>query len=321
MQGMNHDKAGMFLLFLIVASQINVQAQNTSVPRDTSYTVRSTLEKVRKYNKNVTAVYPHPSDRITVEKEIVYRSLGDRRLTANLFYPKKKSKKMPALLIIHGGGWRAGDKSLMTPMAERIADAGYFVMAAEYRLSLEATYPAAVADLYDALQWMCDNAVKYSIDVNRFVVMGCSAGGQLAALIGTTYNNPVLFNPAVERKTPGHVCAIVDVDGVLAFKHPDSQEGTVASQWLGGTFEEKPETWNEASALYHVDQYTPPTLFLASMYPRFLAGRQDYISKLQPFGTKSETRFLENAPHSFWLLNPWFEPTVGYVLKFLEEAR
>lgn len=299
----------------------DVLAQKSNVPRDTSYTLRSALEKIRKSYPEVTAVYSNPSPSITVERDLVYRSLGDRTLLADLFYSKAKSKKpAPGVLLIHGGGWRTGNKSLMSPMAEKLADAGYVVMAAEYRLSLEAAYPAAVDDLYQALDWMIDHAGEYAIDTNNLVVMGCSAGGQLAALIGTTYNKPDIFNEQVHRRHRRHISAIVDIDGILAFRHPDSQEGTMASQWLGGTYEEKPDVWREASALYHVDGDTPPTLFLASMYPRFLAGREDYCKALKPFGTRTETKFFEEAPHSFWLVNPWFEPTVQHVLTFLDEV-
>jgi pectinesterase len=89
---------------------------------------------------------------------------------------------------------------------------------------------------------------------------------------------------------------------------------------LGGTYEEVPEIWNEASALYHVDKHTPPTLFLSSIYSRFLAGRKDYIDKLKPFGINSETYFLDRAPHSFWLFNPWYETTMKYVTDFLKRT-
>lgn len=297
-------------------------AQALTIPRDTSYTVVSTLKKIRKEYKaiEVTAVLSNPSPRITIKKDIIYSTIAKRKLTADLFYLSKPKHDLPCIVMIHGGGWRAGDKSLNTPMAERLADAGYVVMSVEYRLSLEATYPAAVQDLYDAIAWIDKHARKYHINMNKLAVLGCSAGGQLAALVGTTYNKPITFNSLVRQRRNVKINAIVDIDGILAFKHPDSQEGKVASEWLGGTYEEKPEAWTEASALTHVDAYTPPTLFIASKYPRFLAGRQEFISTLDKYGTKYQAHFLENAPHSFWLLNPWFEPTVRYVIEFLDEV-
>lgn len=275
------------------------------VPRDTSYTLDRTLAKVqRNYpDLEVTAVRSNPSPDIRVVKGVIYKQAPGRALPANLFYPKSEPSKA-CIVLIHGGGWRAGDPSLMTPMAEQLAAAGYFVMVPEYRLSLEAAYPAAVEDLKDAIKWVRKNAQEYAIDKAKVVVMGCSAGGQLAALIGT--------------KQP--VQAIIDIDGVLAFKHPDSQEGSMAAQWLGGSYEEVPQVWEEASALTHVGASTPPTLFLASQYPRFLAGKEEFMEVLKKHGVYYEIHYLEEAPHSFWLLEPWFQPTVNYVLQFLQSV-
>lgn len=311
-----------FVAACLVALTIHdVAGQN--LVRDTSYTVNSTLKKIKD-------LYPHldisPAlsgqvNNIVSEKDIVYREIESRKLTVNLFYPANRAdENIPAVLMIHGGGWRTGDKSLMTPMAERLAQAGYFAIAAEYRLSPEAKYPAAVEDLYAAIVWLCDHAEKFNIDKNRVTVMGCSAGGQLAALVGATYNKPTVFIPSLQRVEDVRIAAVIDIDGLLAFKHPDSKEGASASQWLGGTYEEVPEIWEQASALTHADEHTPPTLFLASKYPRFLAGRQQYIAKLDSFKIKSVTYFLDDAPHSFWLLHPWFEPTVRHVLTFLSEV-
>lgn len=275
------------------------------VPRDTSYTVSNTVAKVLRHypNLDVQGVEPNNPESVTSTFDVAYKDLGYRSLVANLFIPKEK-RVSAAILMIHGGGWRAGSPGLMTPMAERLAEAGYLVMVPEYRLSMEALYPAAIDDLKDALQWMRDRSKAMGMNTNRMVVLGCSAGGQLAALLGTTTD----------------VQAIVDIDGVLAFKHPDSEEGAMAAQWLGGTYEEVPELWQEASALTHVSASTPPTLFLASKYPRFLAGRQEYMQILEEAGTYTAVRVFEDAPHSFWLLSPWFEATVVEVIKFLNDT-
>ena len=271
------------------------------VPRDTSYTVDNTVKKVQKQypDMEVEGVQPHSFESVSTTNNIVYKNTG-RDLMANLFVPKTDANGF-AVLLIHGGGWRAGSPALMTPIAKRLAEEGFLVMVPEYRLSLESIYPAAVNDLKDAISWVEDN---HGIPRTEIVIMGCSAGGQLAALIGTT--------------TP--VMAIVDVDGVLAFKHPDSEEGAVAAQWLGGNYNEIPKVWKEASALTHVSDNTPPTLFLASKYPRFLAGRQEYMKVLQNAGTFTEVKFLNDAPHSFWLLTPWFEPTMNYTIDFLNRV-
>lgn len=304
-----------FLTFFLAFAFVRCFSQPEIQPRDTSYTLHSTVTKVRKSHPHIEISPAHGISNvgITERKNIPYTNVTGRALTADLFYKTNPTKALrPGILMIHGGGWRTGDKALMTPMAQQFAHAEYLVMAPEYRLSTEASYPAALHDVYDALEWLYKNAATYGLDTSRIVVLGCSAGGQLAALAGTT------FHKHNERHKP--LAAIVDIDGILAFKHPESQEGNMAAQWLGGIYEEVPHRWIEASALTHADETTPPTLFLGSMYPRFLAGRQDFIRILDSFGIKSKTRIFDDAPHSFWLLNPWFEPTVSEVLGFLGEV-
>jgi len=303
-------------IFCVVFSSI---AQAQDVPRDTSYTLRSTLAKVQKYHKDidVSGVYSNPPKNIRSQLEKVYKTIGNRELTLNLLYPKVGRKGgTPILVMIHGGGWRAGDKSLMTPMAEQFAEAGYMVVVPEYRLSLEAAYPSAVLDIYDMIGWAKKNAKRYGANSSQVAILGCSAGGQLAALVGNTYHKDI-FRENGESRQP--LNAILDIDGVLAFHHPDSKESKVAAEWLGGFYDEVPDAWEEASALNHVDATSPPTLFLASMYPRFLAGRQEYMDVLEQNNIYTETQFFKNAPHSFWLLNPWFKPTMDYTLTFLEK--
>ena len=78
---------------------------------------------------------------------------GKRDLHADLFRPEKAGK-YPALILIHGGGWRAGDKSMEVPMAQMIASKGFVAVAVEYQLSLEAKYPAAVHNIKAAIRWV-----------------------------------------------------------------------------------------------------------------------------------------------------------------------
>jgi len=289
------------------------------IPRDTSYTLQSTLKKHSKYYSDVSLPKVVPSKKVSVIKNTTYRILDDRKLPADLYLPKNTKKTHPGILMVHGGGWRAGNKSLMRDMSLKLAEAGYVVMAPEYRLSLEAPYPAGVYDVKAALRWMRINASSLGLDGTRIAILGCSAGGQLASLVGVTGGREVFYeDPTID--VSNEVQAIVDVDGVLKFRHPESSEGRVAAEWLGGIYEQVPENWEEASALNYVNEKTPPTLFLASKYPRFLAGHREYMQLQEQHGTLTRRVDMGDAPHSFWLLNPWFEPTVEHVLSFLNEV-
>ena len=115
-------------------------------------------------------------------------------------------------------------------------------------------------------------------------------------------------------------CSFCDIDGILAFHHPESQEGQSAADWLGGTYEEKPQSWIDASPLSHAGSETPPILFVNSQHIRFHAGREDFLNKIKPFGVYSEVYTIPDTPHTFWLFDPWFQPVVDKTVSFLNKV-
>ncbi len=206
----------------------------------------------------------------------------------------------------------------MNFLAQEIASKGYSCFAVEYRLSDEAKYPAAVLDVKTAIKYIKSKASKFNVDVNKIAVLGCSSGGQMAALIGTTNNNSA-FEEKDNSNQNANVQAIIDMDGTLAFRHPESTEGKAASLWLNGTYEENPENWNQAAPLNHADENTPPILFINSDMTRFHAGRDDMIAILNKFQIYSEIKTIANSPHSFWFFEPWFDEIVTYSTDFLDK--
>jgi len=205
-------------------------------------------------------------------------------------------------------------------MAQQLAANGYVAMTIEYRLSLEAQYPAAVEDIKAATRWLRANAKKYGIDKSKVATLGMSAGAQLATLAGTTNGVQKFEGKGGNATESSSVQAIVNIDGILAFHHPESEEGKVAAEFLGGTYEQVPAVWAEASPLNHTDKNTPPVLFINSSNPRFHAGRDDMIKKLDEYGIYHEVHTLRDTPHPFWFFHPWFAPTVKYTVAFLDKV-
>lgn len=299
-------------------------AQQLSAPRDTSFTVRSAYLKEKKKHPDISIAQPALPATVRAAYNLTYCTLGSRALQLDVFCPKARRKGgYPAVLFIHGGGWRSGDRSQHVPMAQQLAAKGYVTATAEYRLSTEAPYPAAVHDLKAAIRWLRANARQYPIDTTRVAVWGFSAGGQLAALVGTTNGYAPLEGTACNTSHSSSVQAIVDVDGTLSFTHPESGESannkpTPASFWFGGLKTEKPEIWEQAGGLSHVSPQTPPIVFINSAVDRMHAGREDMIKQLDTYHIYHETHTLPNTPHTFPLFNPWFEPTLKYTADFLD---
>lgn len=296
--------------------------------RDTSFTVRKSYQQEKKHHPDITLADSTLPAGVRIARNIPYSTpVAGRNLMLDVYAPATRSgKKAPAILMIHGGGWRSGDRSHNNTLAGQLAAKGFVAVPVEYRLSPEALYPASVHDVKAAIRWMRANAGKYGVDPNRLAILGFSAGGQLAALIGSTNRNPAFEGSGGNANYPSNVQAIVDIDGVLAFIHPESAEGndsksiSAGTYWFGYSKDQKPELWQEASALNHIDKNTPPILFINSSVGRMHAGRDDLIAKLKPFGTYSEVHTFDDAPHTFMFFNPWFTPTLTYITDFLRKV-
>lgn len=317
----------LILSFLLFLSQIKAQSLlGITGKADTSYTTFKAYTDIEKAfpNTSIDWVLDKSIASVAEERNITYATIGNRSLKLDTFFPKQKSiKSRPAILIIHGGGWRTGNRTQHIPLAQHLANLGYVCFTPEYRLSTEALYPAGVHDLKAALRWMRVNAKKYHLDTNKIAAVGFSAGGQLSALLGCTGDNPKLEGKVGMLGNSSKVNAVVDIDGILAFIHPDSGEGddskqtSAATYWFGYSKIENPDIWKEASALTYANAQTPPTLFINSREARMHAGRTDYITILDSYKIYSEVHTFPDSPHSFCLFNPWFEPTVKYIDDFL----
>ena len=298
--------------FYLIVSELFSQTQT-----DTSYTVWSTYNKEVKKFPFIKKVQKPENKEINRLKDLVYKSINSRELHLDAYFNKGKASQ-PAVIMIHGGGWKSGNKSQMHYLAQEIASKGYSCFCVEYRLSGEAKYPAAILDVKTAIKYIKENVLNFNVDPNKIAVLGCSSGGQMAALIGTTNNNQS-FEEKSDLMQNANVQAIIDMDGILAFHHPESEEGKAAGLWLDGNFEQNPDNWKQASALTHTDKNTPPILFINSDRSRFHAGRNDMIAILNKFQIYNEIKTIPNSPHSFWFFDPWFDEIVNYSTQFLDK--
>jgi acetyl esterase/lipase len=319
---------GLIVYCLGLVFSTTLWAQNyawvTGVP-DTSYSTYSAFNNTRKEYPDIKIAEVFKSASVMEKRSVKYANIGKRNLLLDVFQPTQNSNHI-AFIMIHGGGWRSGNRFQHHPLAQQLANLGYTCFTPEYRLSTEALFPAAVYDIKSAIRWVRENAAKYKIDTGKIVIAGFSAGGELAAFMGTTGNMP-LFEGTQSRSGIGsHVNAVVDIDGILAFLHPESGEGddrkklSASTLWFGYKMDENPTLMQAASPLSYVGVRTPPTLFLNSSVARMHAGRDDYIKILSQYNIYSEVHTFGGAPHSFCLFEPWFTPTLYYIDGFLKKA-
>lgn len=316
-----------FLFFLLRVCFAG--AQQLPIPVDSSYNVNRVYNQIHKdFPYAVPAIDRVPTGVMAI-RDIVYTTLretpfGKRDLHLDLFRPSAKGV-YPALVMVHGGGWRSGTRNMQVPMAEMLAAKGIVTIPVEYQLSLEAKYPAAVYNIKSAIRWVKLHAAEYGIDTNRVAISGCSAGGQLAALVGLT-NGLTQFEGTMGNNGAGsRVKAIIDIDGVLDFMAPmslnlDRKPDSPDIEWLGGSFEQKPLTWKEASPIFWAEQKRAvPILFLNSGYSRFHSGQDELIGMMKEWGMYTQVHKFDIKVHPFWLFHPWVDETVNIITAFLKK--
>ena len=200
--------------------------------------------------------------------DIQYAAVRGERLLLDLYLPR--DHECPPLVVwIHGGAWRRGSKSNM-PLTE-LVEQGYALASVDYRLSPVAAFPAQVHDCKAAIRFLRGKQRHFGYDAKRIGIVGSSAGGHLAALIGVTNHNKELEGTVGDHlEQSSTVQAIVDYFGPTNFltilkqstPHGLGVRIPALQLLLGGQPEDKLELARLASPVFHVDADDPPLLLI-----------------------------------------------------------
>lgn len=294
-----------------------------------SYDARHTYDKlVRTYPFIRIAGAAVPAG-VTQIAGQAFARFGTRCLKLDLYLPAgaRAGQDVPVVVLVHGGGWGSGFRAEFAPMAVRLAQRGYAAATIDYRLSGEARYPAAIHDTRAAVRWLRAHAGQYHLDPQRVALAGGSAGGQIASLAGVTGQLDKFDPGAASSTVSSAVQAIVNIDGLSDFTsqaaraHEDDprKHPSAAGAWFGGRYAQKSAQWREASPIQYVRADMPPILFIGSSKARFSVGRDEMVAGMTKAGVDSRTVLLPDTPHSFWMFDPWLQPTVDATVAFLDE--
>lgn len=203
-----------------------------------------------------------------VHRDLPYVTGGHERQKLDLYLPKA-GEKLPLIIRIHGGAWLAGSKEMEG--AEDYIHNGFAVASINYRLSQHAVFPAQIQDCKAAVRYLRANAQKYNLDPNRFGVWGPSAGGHLAALLGTT-GDVNEFDVGENLSVSSRVQAVADYFGPTDFlqmeahRLPGGMRHNAAdspeSKLIGGPIEDNPEKVAKANPITYITKDTPPFLIV-----------------------------------------------------------
>jgi acetyl esterase/lipase len=200
---------------------------------------------------------------VNIVRDVTYKHIDGRNLQLDIYSPKSITHPLPVVLWIHGHRWSYGSKEQRPPV--NLMAQGYIVASLDYRPSGEASFPAAIEDCKAAVRWLRANATTYQIDPDHIGAWGHSAGGHLAALLGTSGGVAELEGAGDNSTFSSRVQAVCDMSGpsdILQFyeavsKSTDGSARRAKSsieQFLGGSVEQNRAKAIAASPITYVSK-------------------------------------------------------------------
>ena len=240
---------------------------------------------------------------VVFERDIEFANPDGQHLQVNLARPKSGDALRPAVVCIHGGGFRAGKRESYDKLCVTLAERGYVAITVSYRLAPAYPFPAAVLDCKAAVRWLRANAAKYHVDPARIGVTGGSAGGHLAQFLGVTAG-------VKEFEGEGNLAQSSAVACVVNFYGPSDltksygksvDAAEVLPLFFGGSLHTK---WREhivGSPLYWVTPNAAPTLCVHGTDDKYVAYEQAgwIVDRLKASAVEAELLTLEGAGHGF----------------------
>lgn len=237
---------------------------------------------------------------------------SDRPEKLDLYLPKNRpaGSKSPAVLWIHGGGWKEGDKRQAREIefGTTLAENGYVVASANYALRSEGKFPINLQDCKNAVRYLRSHAKELDLDPDRIAVMGGSAGGHLALLVAYTADDSRLSPPTPYPGISDKVSCVVDFYGItdLASRKKTDAEGKPTTteplndetkKIMGTT----PADWKKASPLTYVRREVPPTMIIHGRKDTTVDRdqSQQLADALRKSGAVYDLVWLNQAGHSF----------------------
>ena len=256
-------------------------------------------------------------------QDLVYAAIGDQKLTLDLHTPARQSG--PLIVYVHGGAWRSGDKDDV-PILD-LVQAGLPIASVNYRLTPEAPFPANIHDIKAAIRFLRATQTEHRLNAERIAIIGSSAGGHLAALVGVTNGNRDL-----EGRVGNHLDQSSAVQAIVSY-YGASNLTSILSQstphglkmrkpalqlLLGGQPDQKPDLARLASPVFHLDPKDPPLFLLHGDADPQMPPEQssEFAAAYRKLGLTVEHLSLPDAVHG----GPEFcdRANLGRVRRFLE---
>lgn len=233
-------------------------------------------------------------DGYAVHRNLVYSRPGGEELLLDAYVPNATGR-LPAILVVHGGAWKSGNKFQLSGYARALAQRGFAAFAINYRLAPKHKHPAQIEDCRAAVQWIRAHAKDYGVDPNRLGAVGYSAGAHLVSLLGTER----------ERTSETQVRAVVAGGTPIDFRVMDPDAKKLVG-WLGGTRREIPKVYEEVSPYLHVSPDDPPMFFFHGDADELvdIRGAEEMVKALRKVGIPADLHVIKGGNHILAAMNP-----------------
>lgn len=229
---------------------------------------------------------------------------GHEKWKVDIARPTQRAHELPAVLLVHGGGWRGGSRQGQRGIACRYASAGYVAVTIGYRLTGEAPFPACIDDVVAAARWVRANANELGIDPQRIGALGHSAGGHLVCMLALAEPNGG-FAPGFLENVSGRVNAVVATAAPTDLVRWEEDRGNSGGTFFKeGALEVRAELARRCSPLTYVDSSAPPTLLLHGSADRTVPAVQSerLVAALRAVKAGLVERLIfDGRPHDFIL--------------------
>ncbi len=246
---------------------------------------------------------------------ITYKTIDTTKLHLHVFYPEGHSPKAkkPVIIFFFGGGWTKGTPEQFYAHCKHLSSKGMVAITVEYRVKTR-NNTSPIECVYDgasAVSWVKENATQLGIDPNKVVLGGGSAGGHIAAAIGT--QAPI----CKEQKT-----ALSTLPNALVLFNPVFDNGPE-----GYGYSRVKEYWQDISPLHNIKKSTPPTIVFLGDKDHLIpvATAKKYKEKMESYGNRCELFVYEGQTHGFFnyrkikggKINPYYDKTIAETTRFL----
>ena len=237
---------------------------------------------------------------VTIQDDVKIGTTGSRDLKGDLFIPPNENKQRPAILILHGGGWREGDRKQLRGYGILLARQGFVCLCSSYRLSTEDIWPAQIQDVKCAIRYLRSNYEILGIDPDRIGITGNSAGGHLSLMAGLKDYDKSFEGEGGYEEVSSEVKAICAIYPPAKIRKLEDTDPIIdAYKMLMG--EVGQEEYDKASPLIQIKNDFPPTMLVHGSSDSVvrLEDSTDLYQKLKQEKGTAELHIFSEEDHAF----------------------